>query len=284
MKTIKRKYYPGEEWIYFKIYTGEKTAETILLNSLYPLVQKLKKENKIQKYFFIRYQDPDFHIRFRMQVTNQKEIGNIIQECHKKWNSFLKNTLISQIDISTYNRELERYSPKYMNLSESIFDIDSSCILILLRFLKGKDENYRWLSALRLIDSFLNSLCFSLQDKINLMEKADAGYKIEFGYNEYNSKQLNTIYRNKRTHIQSVLNEKIEDQNIKNISKIMTTKEIYLKELLGNTKLPENNILSYIHMSMNRLFRNRNRIYELLIYNFLLRHYKSELAIQKKHG
>lgn len=41
----------------------------------------------------------------------------------------------------------------------------------------------------------------------------------------------------------------------------------------------QNYIASYIHMSMNRLFASENRLYELIIYDFLRRYYM--LSINK---
>ncbi|TPE18373.1 hypothetical protein FJN16_00780 [Tannerella forsythia] len=35
---------------------------------------------------------------------------------------------------------------------------------------------------------------------------------------------------------------------------------------------------SYVHMSLNRLFRSRNRIHELVLYDFMKRYYNGMLA------
>ncbi|MCC8199436.1 MAG: hypothetical protein LIP06_12945 [Tannerellaceae bacterium] len=54
-----------------------------------------------------------------------------------------------------------------------------------------------------------------------------------------------------------------------------------------NEKLKKENldieylISSYIHMMMNRIFRSRNRVHELIIYDFMDRYYKSKVARSK---
>ncbi len=58
----KRSFIPGSEWIYYKIYCGVKTADKILTETIKPLVEQLKMLNLIEKWFFIRYSDPDTHI------------------------------------------------------------------------------------------------------------------------------------------------------------------------------------------------------------------------------
>ena len=50
---MKRKFIIGDEWIYFKIYTGLKTADKILIETISPLVQHLFENKRIDKFFFI---------------------------------------------------------------------------------------------------------------------------------------------------------------------------------------------------------------------------------------
>ncbi|NOQ27509.1 MAG: hypothetical protein GQ564_19270, partial [Bacteroidales bacterium] len=45
---------------------------------------------------------------------------------------------------------------------------------------------------------------------------------------------------------------------------------------------PLNDLMgSYIHMLMNRLFKSKQRTHEMVIYDFLYRYYKSEIAKRK---
>ena len=39
---------------------------------------------------------------------------------------------------------------------------------------------------------------------------------------------------------------------------------------------------SYIHMLLNRLFRNNQRTHELVVYDFMWRWYRTQVAIAKK--
>lgn len=279
MKQIQRIFYPGDKWLYFKIYTGIKTADNILIFALFPLLKKLMKEKKISKCFFIRYTDPGFHIRFRILVPDKNDTGYIINLWHSKLKKYCDDTLINRIDISTYSRELERYGEHTMELSESVFSIDSECILSILNLLLKKDDNLRWMIALRMIDAFFNDIDYGLKEKAAYIEKMSEGYKMEFGYNMYNAKQLNAIYREKRGAIVSVLSATQENADMLEAINIIKKRSKKIRRLIKEEgKLPDNNISSYIHMMMNRLFRTKNRIHELLIYDFLSRYYKSEMA------
>lgn len=282
MKQLQRTFYPGDEWLYFKIYTGIKTADAILINSLLPAVKKMLREKRISKWFFIRYTDPGFHIRFRVLVTDAGQIGQVITICHSYLKKACKEGLIYRMDLSTYNRELERYGSHYMELSESIFSIDSKCILSLLSCILKSDENYRWMVALKLVDTFFNDVKLGLEERATYIEKMSEAYKAEFGYNMYNAKQLNAIYRARRADIVNSLQKEPEKEELKAAFKCIYKRSSEMQQLTKNmASLLENNFSSYIHMMMNRLFRNKNRVHELLIYDFLCRHYKSEIAKSK---
>lgn len=75
MKTIQRIYTIGSEWAYFKIYTGANMADDILVKELAQLVGLYLKNKVIDHWFFIRYADPDTHIRVRFHLTDPGNIG-----------------------------------------------------------------------------------------------------------------------------------------------------------------------------------------------------------------
>lgn len=46
-----RMFIPGSEWLYFKIYTGTKTADSILKKELYAFVKEMIKCDLIDRWF-----------------------------------------------------------------------------------------------------------------------------------------------------------------------------------------------------------------------------------------
>src|SRR5690606_10165396 len=63
--TIKRTFQPGSEWAYIKIYSGVMECERLLRDQIPRLITDIKKAGIMEKWFFIRYHDPDPHIRLR---------------------------------------------------------------------------------------------------------------------------------------------------------------------------------------------------------------------------
>lgn len=94
MKNTQRSYIPGSEWIYFKIYAGDKTMDKLLSNNIYHIISKLKKRQLIEKWFFIRFADPDSHIRVRFLVKETSHIGIIINLIYSQLNKLVFYNLI----------------------------------------------------------------------------------------------------------------------------------------------------------------------------------------------
>jgi thiopeptide-type bacteriocin biosynthesis protein len=158
--------------------------------------------------------------------------------------------------------------------------LDSECIFSLLAYLKGKDENYRWRIVFLLIDRFLNDFECDLKAKKELISRISESYRKEFGYNMYNAKQLNVLFRDKKKIIEDTLNKPGDSEPMIFALSVIGECSRKFKELtkVFDLSLSQTNVLSYLHMSMNRLFRSQNRLHELLLYDFLSRYYSSEIA------
>ncbi|MFV0329285.1 MAG: thiopeptide-type bacteriocin biosynthesis protein [Dysgonomonas sp.] len=291
MKQVKRTFTPGSEWIYFKIYAGSKTLDNILLQDISYIVNKLNKLSIIEKWFFIRYADPDSHIRVRFLINNSKHIGEVITLLHQRLEYLIKSNSVWKIQLDTYRRELERYGYNTIEETEQIFYKDSECILDILKLIKKfQNENYRWMIALTMIDSLLSDFSFNMESKFQLMETMSCSFMLEFGFNKFNSKQFNSKFRDKKNIIESVLNNEIKDENFHKLSEYVTKKTINLKSTvkqlqikLVNSKNSQLDSLlqSYIHMMLNRLFISKNRVHELVLYDFMRRYYTSEISKNK---
>ena len=272
MKRIKRNFYPGDEWLYFKIYGGIKTCDDLICGKLYTLMKKLKRDKIIDKWFFIRYSDPDFHIRLRLHITTPEYMWSAICAINKLLRPLCDTYILNRFIIDTYNREIERYGNENILPTEELFCIDSDCICNILRRIKDKSPNYRWLAAFVSIDNFLSALGFNIEERLSYVTLMSQSYRAEFGYDEYNGKQLNSIYRNRRKLITQALEQPDPIIGLHNIFKLRTKK---IRELNIKCAL---NITSLMHMMMNRHFASRNRTNELLIYDFLKRYYNSKMC------
>ena len=277
----------GSEWVYFKIYTGTKTADAILKNELYGYVREMMQNDIINKWFFIRYNDPDFHIRLRLHLKKTQSFNYIFNRFFVICNPLVDSGLVWNIQCDTYQREMERYGANTISIVEDLFFIDSEFVIKLLHRLNEENpEQHRWRLSLVLIDSLLSAFSFELLQRKELLNTMAENYKKEFGFTHHNvSKQLNDKCRNYRKDIENALlweNEVFEITNVIKIRKQVVhpvAEKLTALDKSGELQVPLQTLLtSIIHMSMNRWFRTKNRLHEMVIYEFLSRYYTSEIA------
>lgn len=152
---IQRKFIPGSQWLYFKIYTGVKTADEVLAHTIRPFLRELYAERWIDGSFFIRYNDPDFHIRLRLHIDQFENYAPIFRRFEVSFQPLVENGAVIRVLCDTYVREIERYGADTMEPVERLFGIDSGAILELLEKIEelptDTRETTRWQLALALL-------------------------------------------------------------------------------------------------------------------------------------
>ncbi len=290
----KRSYIPGDEWLYYKIYCGVKTTDEIIPQVVLPISILLKENNIIDKWFFIRYADPDLHLRVRFHFSKINDIGIIMHEVNNKLQSYVDSNKIWKVMFDTYHREIERYHPKLITHTEDLFWIDSETAASFLDSIDGDEgEKIRWMFAFKSIDAILSDFGLTLDQKLVFMEKNRNPFADEFGMNKNLKLQLDQKYRGVSTDIQLIMNLNKEnageylslvellEQRTNRIIKIVT--DIKKIESLDKSIDTLNLLSSYVHMLMNRIFRSKQRMHEMVVYDFLYRHYKSTIAREKSN-
>ncbi|HMG81827.1 MAG TPA: lantibiotic dehydratase [Ferruginibacter sp.] len=288
--TVKRSFALGSEWAYYKLYCGLKTADKILSEAIKPLTDELLRLKLIDQYFFIRYNDPEFHIRLRFHLTDINKIGELIQLVNNYLEPFIGNGFIWKEQADIYTRELERYGSNTIGLAESLFYYDSLATLEMLDMTEGDArEVIRWLWAIRSIDELLNSFGFSIKQKSELLLALKDAFAAEFKVDKPLGLQLNDRYREHKLAIEQMMNEGNETKSeMFPLIEILQRKKQQVAEAAENIlqlnknnalEMPLNELLnSLIHMMVNRIIKADSRMHEMVIYNFISRHYQSAIA------
>jgi len=289
MKEVQRTFIVGGEWIYYKIYAGPKTCEQILSKIIRPVSKKLIEEKLCDKWFFIRYNDPEYHLRVRYHSNKLDAFHSIIKNLHTPLNSFIQNDLVHKIQLDTYNRELERYGSKNIELFEELFFFDSEMVLnYLLHSSEIEKEEDRWVFGAMAVNSILELFGYNFDAKLLLTEELMTSFGKEFNVDKNFKKELKEKYSNNKELLQEYLLHSEEVNNKKKALNILlkdyskNAKNIVdaITKDSNNTEL-ENQIKSYLHMFLNRLFRSKNRLQEFVLYFMLYRHYLAMKNIQK---
>lgn len=274
--STRTQFLPGSEWVYYKLYTGAKTADKILLEYIRPLMDSFSNRGWTDQWFFIRYNDPEFHIRLRCHLTHIKFLGPVTAALHAALEPLLDDRLIWKAQMDTYSREIERYGAGSMELAEALFHQSSLSVTGMLGQTYGDErESVRWVWALGEANQLLECFGFSEEGKLELITRLRDGFAREFPLDKMLRQQLSNKYRKHRAEIYEVM-----EKSHGAISPLRTIADQLLQMEL-QVPLPEL-IGSYLHMMINRVAIAQPRKQEMVIYDLLVRYYQSSVARMKE--
>jgi thiopeptide-type bacteriocin biosynthesis protein len=210
---------------------------------------------------------------------------------HLRLEPFLTANLVSGLQTDIYQRELERYGAAHIEATETLFFHDSAATVDVLSLLDGDaGESLRWPLALRGVDQLLVDFGLDLAARKALLDRLHTGFKQEFNANTPEGKKaLGDKFRQERKVIEQVLAPDYDPAEL--LAPAFARFEVrsqqwraavaYLREEAPGIPLHDR-LASYVHMFLNRFFRSRQRMHELVVYDMLHQHYTSQLARQKQ--
>ncbi len=286
--SIQRSFALGSEWLFLKIYTGIKATDDILSQVLKPLVSDFIANKWIDKWFFIRFTDPNHHLRLRLHLIDLNRLGTVIVALNEALADLESQGIIWKVQYDTYQRELERYGTEEIVLTENIFFHDSEAIVNLLEKTWGDErEHLRWQFTMKLIDSHLDDFDFILPQKLDLLYQLKENFAHEFKIDKAFKLQMDKRFRENRKNIEIILSPIIQEE-YKDLFESILLKSKNTRESINQIKAskPQNTLFKYlsstIHMTVNRAIADNQRFHELIIYDFMYRYYQAETAKRKK--
>lgn len=285
---MKRNFTIGSEWLFYKIYCGYTTADELLKTITGPLSKRLVQQEFIDNWFFIRYADPNPHIRWRLHFADLSHLGEVELTVARSLQPYLDAKLINKIQTDTYKREIERYGEPTMELCEILFGLDSEMVTAMLAMTETlpDKELYRWLFSLKAIDALLDNFNYELEAKHRLVKAMADDFGKEFSINEPVIQQFSDKYRKSKNGIVEFMQgkdgfaEPLYSIIGSNNEKVKRVAVLFLG-LCPNTERRDEIMRSLIHMTMNRIFIAQQRKHEVVLYGFLERYYRSEIARKK---
>ena len=276
-----RRFSVGSEWLYFKVYTGEKTSDALLAQTLYPVIQRLLERKVIEQFFFVRYRDNDPHLRLRFRGNTHLEFYHfVIQELERCLKDHVRTGSVHRIQTDTYQRELERYGYQQIGLCEALFHYDSlSTLHFLSQTSAAFHENDRFCFAVAKIERLLAALSMTLPERYHLLNGMQEAFFQEFSGDANLRRQLNDKYRQYRPMLEQSFSPAIQAAIV--ATPLDAPQQALLLELQRTSTEPGQLpaiLSSLIHMIANRIFPSKQRAYELIVYHCLAKHYHSVQA------
>ncbi|SIT93979.1 lantibiotic dehydratase [Pontibacter indicus] len=294
--ALKRDFQVGEPWLYYKIFTGNKTADRLMVEGIKPLAESLLIEGVIEKWFYLRYDEQGHHLRVRFFHGGSDSFwSTVIQRMEALLRPYRASGQVHQVQLDTYQREVERYGFQTMELSESLFFYDSIAVTEFLELIDGdRGEEYRWLFALLNVDRLLDDFGMSLYEKFQLVSQLREYFYQEANRGSQSKKlwiSLNDGYRARARDIRDLLEreenrhedvrEAVDCFRRRSERNLPVTQEIIrlLRQPGGKGPVSLSSLVSsHVHMTLNRTFLAKQRIHETVIYHFLAKYYDSRIA------
>lgn len=281
----KKQFFPGDEWLYVKLYCGLKAADNIIGNELIQLSKKLYHENLVDQWFYVRHADPEPHIRFNVHLTSVFALGRVIQSINTAFSAVIKSKKIWKVQFDTYERELELYGEASIELVEQLFFNDSLAIASLLSRMNvtANFDEARWLWGLLSIDRLLNDFELDIAQKTAIVRQlAQSSHPDEHdGSDNLLNRQLSFRYRHYRNRIEALfaVGGDVVGEDLLRFRSLNNRPATRLLTGLINGGSKSRNLaqllINLIEMSINRLFKTKQDVHEVFVYDFLLLYYNS---------
>jgi len=286
---LKRSYYPGEEWVYMKLYMGPETAEEWICHHLPRIQDDIRNDISGALFFYIRFLDPDYHIRLRVYIPQRKYFSRVIDIVNLHSAIMIKQGLIWKTEICTYEREMERFSAEKIEIFERAFSIDSEFWLKILPWIEDQDnrEDLRWKMALVSTYRYYRDLIRDPEEIIRIMSKIVQALKQELKPGRTILFQIDQKFRKVRTDLLPYMEEELHI--FPQVEGLLRSRSFRLTELFEPFRHEESyftwskadqNFADLVHMSLNRVLRSKHRMQEFVVYYYLVKLMKIQLAFK----
>lgn len=282
---------PGSEWLTLKCYAGATGVDRLLREVVSPAVEAARAEGLTDRWFFVRYGDPDWHLRLRFHGAGKTLLGTLLPDLHDRLTPLIDEGLVSRVQIDTYQRETERYGGREaITIAEEIFFHDSNTALAIIEMLEGDDgAEARWRLTLRGTHDLMVDFGLTLEERHALVQRLRAQFGAEQSAGPPTERKLGELFRRERSSIAELLTassdgdhplaagiEALAQRSAALFPAISRLRTLDRQNALV-TPLPAV-IASLLHMFANRLLLSQQRSQELVVHDLLARHYGSELG------
>lgn len=284
-----RRFAPGSEWLFVKVYTGSAAADRVLTDIVRPFVERQAAAGGFNRWFFVRYADPDPHLRLRFRGEPGQLLRQVWEPLAAELRPLVDDGRVHRLALDTYVPEAERYGGEAaLDVMEGIFRADSDAALAVVAETLGESgAARRWPLVLCGLDALLGDLGLDLEARRGLAARLREAYGREHHANVPLDRQLGEKYRAERAIIEAVLTGSGAPEYAPGLAALAERSQRLAPLVAELDRLAAGGALSVsradlaasvLHMSANRLLRGAARAHELVLYDFLARRYQSLVA------
>jgi lantibiotic biosynthesis protein len=284
-----KRYLPGGRWSYLKIYTGPAPAERLLLEALAPRMEEAVRRGEALRWFFIRYGDPEPHLRLRFEASVpptalRAELERICEAARARFG-------VWRVQWDTFIPELSRYGgERAFEHALDVFCADSRFVSAVLGAHDADDLDGRYRLGVLAASRLLEDLGFSRKERVERAAALRAGYLLEAGGGATAEAALSTHARALRGQVEAMLLGAKDTwpegvwSALEQRSSAVRASGARLRALEAEGALchPLGRVAeSLLHLCLVRLLQAGQRTQELVIYDLL---WRAERSLQARYG
>ncbi|HYP42067.1 MAG TPA: lantibiotic dehydratase [Chloroflexia bacterium] len=248
---------PGSDWLFAKLYASRTLEEDLIANPLRDFAEQACASGLAEEWFFIRYSDPDPHIRLRFRGQPDRLTKELLPSLCTWAGGLMAEGRCLRFAFDTYDREVERYGgPAGTDVAESIFAADSRAVSILLNLLLERELQIdRTTLAILSVDDLLSSLGLTETERLRWYKDQNPAWD-----------EVGQAYRERKTLLRALLSDPqrlLAEPGGADVALVFATRRAALAPLaarLGKlaeagelTQKPATLFSSYVHLHFNRL-------------------------------
>ena len=187
---------PGSEWLFIKLYCPRVLEEDVLVDHMHNFLHQVVRDNVAQEWFFVRYADPDPHLRLRFLGSPTHLQQQLLPQLADLARNLVAKGLCQRFVIDTYEREVERYGGDVSLCEvEKVFAADSQAVIDLLRLIRvSRMQVDRTMLAVLSVDDLLAGLGLNLEERVTWYRK-----------NVQSRQEAGTDYRQRKADLRTLL-------------------------------------------------------------------------------
>ena len=279
----------ARRWVYLKVYGGEEYLCRLLRDVI---ADALVSDGRVDKWYFVRFYDPDFHIRLRIYGSNAV-ISSVASELWDLFEQRRKMHEICAIQMEAYIPEENRYGgASGIQFAESIFHADSMfCLAVQRAVERSGTDDHVWRSVLLGTVQYIELFTPSRSQIAAVVRRQRDGFKAEMVVGKWQLEQLGKKYKEVRQFCEDAVDRRASVDA--DVASALEARGMAIQRtiaganhsgvLLSFDHLPEA-CSGIIHMQCNRLFTSPSRAQEFVVWEFLDRAHRSVTARKARHA
>ena len=175
----------------------------------------------IDQWFFIRYADPDHHLRVRFKISNIDQLPILNTQLYQPLRLLYKQGLINKIVEDSYVPEISRYGGfEILPICEELFYLNSVMItdFISTTLLNPDKNELRWKISLHLAWKVTLGVSDDLLQMEQFYKNIASAYDDEFVNNSTVKKKISQNYRQSMKDVAQCLSPNYYQSNNENIN------------------------------------------------------------------